>query len=41
VGPGPWLWIVPVGAVVVAVLAAVYPIARMNRTNAVGAVRAP
>ncbi|MBL8863040.1 MAG: FtsX-like permease family protein [Planctomycetes bacterium] len=40
-GPGPWLWIVPAGAIVVALGAALYPIARMNRTNAVSAVRAP
>jgi putative ABC transport system permease protein len=41
VGPGRWLWIVPLGAVVVALLAGIYPVARMNRTDAVAAVRAP
>ncbi len=41
VGPREWLWIVPAGSVVLALLAALYPIARMNRTNAVAAVRAP
>jgi putative ABC transport system permease protein len=41
VGPGLWLWIVPGGAVLLALIAALYPIARMNRTDAVGAVRTP
>ncbi len=41
VGPGAWLWIVPSGAILLALLAALYPIARMNRTDAVSAVRAP
>ncbi len=41
VGPGAWTWIVPTGAVVLALFAALYPIARMNRTDAVSAVRAP
>jgi len=41
VGPREWIWIVPLGAVIVALVAALYPIARMNRTNVVAAVRAP
>jgi putative ABC transport system permease protein len=41
VSGGRWLWIMPIGSVVIAVLAALYPIARMNRTDAVAAVRAP
>ncbi|MBI5364624.1 MAG: ABC transporter permease [Planctomycetes bacterium] len=38
-GAGPWLAIVPAGSVAVALLAALYPIARMNRLDAVAAVR--
>jgi putative ABC transport system permease protein len=38
-GAGPWLLLVPAGAVVVALVAALYPIARMNRMDAVAAVR--
>jgi putative ABC transport system permease protein len=36
---GPWLFWCPVGAVLVALLASLYPIRRMNRTSAVAAVR--
>jgi putative ABC transport system permease protein len=36
---GPWLWICPLGALVLALLASLYPIRRMNRTSAVAAVR--
>jgi putative ABC transport system permease protein len=39
VGAGRWLWICPVGALGLALLSATYPIRRMNRMNAVGAVR--
>lgn len=38
-GAGAWLALVPIGAVVVALLAAVYPILRMRRMDAVAAVR--
>jgi putative ABC transport system permease protein len=38
---GMWLWIMPIGSVAIAVIAALYPIVRMNRTDAVAAVRAP
>jgi putative ABC transport system permease protein len=41
VGPAQWLWIVPLGSAALACVAAQYPIARMNRTDAVAAVRAP
>jgi putative ABC transport system permease protein len=41
VGAGPWLWMMPVASIALAILAALYPIARMNRTNSVAAVRAP
>ena len=36
---GPWLVAVPVGAVLLAVLSGLYPIWRMNRLDAVAAVR--
>jgi putative ABC transport system permease protein len=39
VGAGIWLVICPVGAIVIALAAAAYPIARMNRMDAVAAVR--
>jgi putative ABC transport system permease protein len=39
VGAGRWLWICPAGALVLALLAALYPVRRMNRLNAVSAVR--
>jgi putative ABC transport system permease protein len=38
---GNWLWIMPLGSVALAFVAALYPILRMNRTDAVAAVRAP
>jgi putative ABC transport system permease protein len=38
---GTWLWTMPLGAIALALFAALYPIARMNRTDAVAAVRAP
>jgi putative ABC transport system permease protein len=38
---GDWLWMMPLGSVVLALAAALYPILRMNRTDAVAAVRAP
>jgi putative ABC transport system permease protein len=38
---GSWLWMMPLGAIALALFAALYPIARMNRTDAVAAVRAP
>lgn len=36
---GPWLWLCPAGALLLAILASLYPIRRMNRTSAVAAVR--
>jgi putative ABC transport system permease protein len=39
VGAGKWLWICPLGALVLVLVAALYPIRRMNRMNAVSAVR--
>jgi putative ABC transport system permease protein len=36
-----WLVLMPVASIALALLAAVYPILRMNRTDAVAAVRAP
>lgn len=39
VGAGPWLVLVPAGAVVLALGAALYPILRMQRLDAVAAVR--
>jgi putative ABC transport system permease protein len=39
VGAGRWLWICPAGALALALIAALYPIRRMNRLNAVSAVR--
>ncbi|MBK7875197.1 MAG: ABC transporter permease [Planctomycetes bacterium] len=39
VGAGPWLVLCPLGSVVVAVLAALYPVLRMQRMDAVAAVR--
>jgi putative ABC transport system permease protein len=39
VGAGRWLWICPAGALALALVAALYPIRRMNRMNAVSAVR--
>ena len=39
VGAGKWLWICPAGALALALVAALYPIHRMNRMNAVTAVR--
>lgn len=41
VGAGRWLVIMPVAAIVLAFVAASIPILRMNRTDAVAAVRAP
>ncbi|MBL8860201.1 MAG: ABC transporter permease [Planctomycetes bacterium] len=41
VGAGVWLVVMPVAAVGIALLAALYPILRMNQTDAVAAVRAP
>jgi putative ABC transport system permease protein len=38
-GAGPWVWIILVAAVVLALIAALYPVWRMNRTDAVRAVR--
>jgi putative ABC transport system permease protein len=38
-GAGRWLWICPAGALALALVAALYPIRRMNRMNAVAAVR--
>ena len=38
-GAGPWAWIGFLGAVSVALLASLYPIWRMNRTDAVRSVR--
>jgi putative ABC transport system permease protein len=38
-GAGPWVWITLVAAVVLALIAALYPVWRMNRTDAVRAVR--
>ena len=40
-GAGPWLWQGLVGAVVIVLLAALYPVWRTNRLDAVAAVRAP
>ena len=36
---GSWLWICPLGALLLALLASIYPIRRMSRTSAVAAVR--
>jgi len=38
-GAGPWAWVGFLGAVIVALLASLYPIWRMNRTDAVRSVR--
>jgi|LakMenEpi03Aug12_release.lakeMendotaPanAssembly.Ray.scaffolds.fasta_scaffold33036_4 putative ABC transport system permease protein len=40
-GPGPWAWIVPLGAIALAWLASVYPILHMSRMDPTRAVRAP
>jgi putative ABC transport system permease protein len=36
---GPWLYLCPAGALLLALVASLYPIRRMNRTSAVAAVR--
>jgi ABC-type lipoprotein release transport system permease subunit len=36
-----WLVMMPLASIAIALLAALYPIMRMNRTDAVAAVRAP
>ncbi len=38
-GAGPWLWIVPLAAVAITLLAGAYPVWRMNRTDSVRAIR--
>lgn len=41
VGAGKWLVFMPIASIAITVVAALYPILRMNRTDSVAAVRAP
>lgn len=40
-GPGPWLWIVPLGSMALAALASLYPMLHATRVDPTRAVRAP
>jgi len=41
IGPGPWLWIVPLGSMALAGLASLYPMFHATRVDPTRAVRAP
>ena len=41
IGPGPWLWIVPLGSMALAGLASLYPMLHATRVDPTRAVRAP